>query len=170
MVHKQTLSFPLSNNSRNLGKSLCRNRYSGSALLKLPWEPVGILLGIFHSPDPPAGKQGGPAVMPSQLPCGMWECLSHCAKAYPFLSLPHGKQEHTQQAQTLSMSQCISTVQVLQKKARWVQHMLYFRYSKLICIYCAAYTCAAAACVGFLLPWMKPQHWPNLSPSAWEKF
>lgn len=145
-------------------------RYSGSAFLKPPWEPAGILLGIFHSPDPPAGRQGGPAAMPSRLPCGTWACLSHCAQAYPFLSLPQGKQEHTQQAQTLSVSQCIRTAQVLQKKTRWVEHMLYFKYSKLICIYCAAYTQAAAAYVGFLLPWRKPQHWPNPSPSAWEKF
>lgn len=48
--------------------------------------------------------------------------------------------------------------------------MLRFRYTRLTCIYCAAYTCAAAACMGFLLPWMKPQQWPNLFASAWGKF
>lgn len=36
MVHKQTLLPPFSDKSRNLGKSFCRNRYSGSALLKPP--------------------------------------------------------------------------------------------------------------------------------------
>lgn len=69
-----------------------------------PESQQGSSWGTSRSSDPLTGELGSPAARPSLLPRGTWECLPHCAKVYPFLSLPRGKYRHRQQTYTFSVS------------------------------------------------------------------